>query len=65
MKITMITAYELEVGNADGIRDYSGQDGETVDFPAEIAAMFLASGAARPADAESATRAKGEKATRS
>ena len=65
MKITMLTAHEIEVGNADGIRTYNGSAGQTLDFPAEIAAMFLASGAARPADAERATRAKGEKATRS
>ena len=63
MKITLTQDSQIEVGNEAGIRDYGGVAGETIDVPADVAAMFLAGGA-MPVESERAVRPKGEKATR-
>lgn len=65
MKILLTADYSLHVANADGAHIYGGAKGETIDVPADIAALFVEAGVAEGVKAsERASKAKGETATK-
>lgn len=64
MKIHFTAEGNIQTAGADGITTYHYQAGETIDVPADIAALFLEAGVVEPAKADKAVKPKGETATK-
>ena len=65
MRIKFNAYGNIQAATAEGIVTHEHEAGETVELPADIAALFIASGVAEPAPkAERAVKAKGETATK-
>lgn len=64
MKLSFRSYGNIQVGSADGIKTYEFNVGDRPDLPEEVAVLFLQLGVAEPIKSETASKPKGEKATK-